>query len=88
MQLFRHRLTSANRLNLVVAGGVAANQYLRDALRAAAEAENFALFVPPPGLCTDNAAMIARAGAERFIAGQIDAAPMATPARARWPLSD
>jgi hypothetical protein len=32
--------------------------------------------------------MIARAGAERFIAGQMDAAPMATPARARWPLSE
>jgi N6-L-threonylcarbamoyladenine synthase len=88
MQLFRHRLSSADELNLVVAGGVAANQYLRETLRAAAEAENFALFVPPPGLCTDNAAMIARAGAERFIAGQIDAKPMATPARARWPLSD
>jgi len=31
--------------------------------------------------------MIARAGAERFIAGKIDATPMASPARARWPLS-
>jgi N6-L-threonylcarbamoyladenine synthase len=44
--------------------------------------------VPPVELCTDNAAMIARAGAERFIAGHIDAAPMAILARARWPLSD
>ena len=87
MQLFRDDLSSADTLNLVVAGGVAANQYLRGALRAAAEAENFALFVPPPALCTDNAAMIARAGAERFIAGKIDATPMASPARARWPLS-
>jgi N6-L-threonylcarbamoyladenine synthase len=88
MQIFRHDLSPAAQLNLVVAGGVAANQYLRQALRDVAEAENFALFVPPVALCTDNAAMIARAGAERFIAGHIDAAPMAILARARWPLSD
>jgi N6-L-threonylcarbamoyladenine synthase len=35
-------------------------------------------------LCTDNAAMIAWAGAERFAAGLTD--PLDTPARARWPL--
>ena len=74
-------------LNLVVAGGVAANHYLRARLSDAAAAENFTLFVPPPALCTDNAAMIARAGGERFAAGLIEARPMATPARARWPLS-
>ena len=74
-------------LSLVVAGGVAANLYLRNRLSQAAEAENFTLFVPPPALCTDNAAMIARAGAERFAAGLIEARPMATTARARWPLN-
>ena len=58
MQIFRHDLSSAAQLNLVVAGGVAANQYLRQALRDVAEAENFALFVPPVALCTDNAASI------------------------------
>ena len=42
-------------------------------------------FVAPPGwLCTDNAAMIAWAGAERFAAGLTD--PLDAPARARWPL--
>ena len=73
-------------LSLVVAGGVAANLYLRERLKQAAAVENFNLFVPPPGLCTDNAAMIARAGAERFAAGLDKTQPMATIARARWPL--
>ena len=73
-------------LSLVVAGGVAANLYLRERLKQAAEGENFTLFVPPPALCTDNAAMIARAGAERFAAGLVKTRPMAAIARARWPL--
>ena len=42
--------------------------------------------VPPAWLCTDNAAMIAWAGAERFAAGLTDA--LDAPARARWPLDE
>ena len=42
--------------------------------------------VPPGWLCTDNAAMIAWAGAERFAAGLTDA--LDAPARARWPLDE
>ncbi|MCM8731494.1 tRNA (adenosine(37)-N6)-threonylcarbamoyltransferase complex transferase subunit TsaD [Hephaestia sp. GCM10023244] len=69
---------------LVVAGGVAANTAVRGALEALA-ADHGLRFVAPPGwLCTDNAAMIAWAGAERFAAGLTD--PLDTPARARWPL--
>jgi N6-L-threonylcarbamoyladenine synthase len=85
----RFRLDQANAaasLSLVVAGGVAANQYLRARLSALAAAENFTLYVPPPALCTDNAAMIARAGGERLAGGMVDAQSMATAARARWPL--
>ena len=48
--------------HLVVCGGVAANRGLRQALAAAAEEDGFALYVPAPALCTDNAAMIALAG--------------------------
>jgi len=69
---------------LVVAGGVAANGAVRAALQALA-AEQGLRFVAPPGwLCTDNAAMIAWAGAERFAAGLTD--PLDVAARARWPL--
>jgi N6-L-threonylcarbamoyladenine synthase len=69
---------------LVVAGGVAANAFLRRRLTAAASDFGFALHVPPPALCTDNGAMIAWAGVERLRAGLID--PLDAPARARWPL--
>jgi N6-L-threonylcarbamoyladenine synthase len=69
---------------LVVAGGVAANQAIGTALRAAAAAVGARLVVPPAALCTDNGAMIAWAGAERLAAGLVDG--LDAPARARWPL--
>jgi N6-L-threonylcarbamoyladenine synthase len=71
---------------LVVAGGVAANQAIRSALEALAAAHGRGFSVPPAWLCTDNAAMIAWAGAERFAAGERD--PLDVPARARWPLDE
>ena len=69
---------------LVVAGGVAANGAVRAALEALAAEHGLPFSAPPLWLCTDNAAMIAWAGAERFAAGLTD--PLDTPARARWPL--
>src|SRR3954464_15815595 len=69
---------------LVVAGGVAANQAIRSALAGLASAHGRRFSVPPAWLCTDNAAMIAWAGAERFAAGLTDG--LNAPARARWPL--
>jgi N6-L-threonylcarbamoyladenine synthase len=69
---------------LVVAGGVAANKAIRAALSGLAETEGRRFSVPPSRLCTDNAAMIAWAGAERFAAGLTD--ELDAPARARWPL--
>lgn len=69
---------------LAVAGGVAANQLIRAKLETVS-AENGVSFVAPPlALCTDNAAMIAYAGLERFRAGQQD--DMTLMARPRWPL--
>jgi N6-L-threonylcarbamoyladenine synthase len=69
---------------LVVAGGVAANKAIRSALQDLAGTQGLRFVAPPLWLCTDNAAMIAWAGAERFAAGLTD--PLDTPARARWPL--
>ncbi|HXP96537.1 MAG TPA: tRNA (adenosine(37)-N6)-threonylcarbamoyltransferase complex transferase subunit TsaD [Telmatospirillum sp.] len=69
---------------LVVAGGVAANALLRQTLAEVAGKAGFRLVAPPLRLCTDNAAMIAWAGLERFRLGQQDGLDFAP--RPRWPL--
>ncbi len=69
---------------LVVAGGVAANGAVRTGLEALATEMGLPFIAPPLWLCTDNAAMIGWAGAERFAAGLIDG--LDVQARARWPL--
>lgn len=69
---------------LAVAGGVAANKAIRAALETVCETNGTRFTAPPLALCTDNAAMIAYAGAERFLAGQTD--DMTLVARPRWPL--
>ena len=71
---------------IVAAGGVAANTAVRDALRVEAQKRGFTLLAPPLKYCTDNAAMIALAGAERLALGRIDS--LSAPARARWPLDE
>jgi N6-L-threonylcarbamoyladenine synthase len=70
---------------LIVAGGVAANGAIRDALAALCAGEGFQIKIPPPKLCTDNAAMVAWAGVEYGQRGYFDALGMAP--RARWPLA-
>ena len=67
-----------------VAGGVAANSAIRASLETVCAAEGAGFVAPPLALCTDNAAMIAYAGAELFAAGHRD--DMTLAARPRWPL--
>src|SRR5262249_20894437 len=71
---------------LVVAGGVGANQQLRECLATAAEENGLQLFFPPLDLCTDNGAMIAVAGLARLRA---DPPALATrfAVQPRWPLA-
>ena len=68
----------------VAAGGVAANSYLKDGLKKLCSSYGMNFHTPPPELCTDNGAMIAWAGAERFKIKDFDSLDIG--AKARWAL--
>jgi len=70
--------------NLVIAGGVAANQSIKKRLAELINTENIQLHVPPAQFCTDNAAMIAWAGIEKLKYGYTS--PLDFKPRPRWPL--
>jgi N6-L-threonylcarbamoyladenine synthase len=70
---------------IAVVGGVAANGRLRALLSERAAAAGCRLRVPPPALCTDNAVMVAAAGARMLAHGA--AADLSLDARARVPLT-
>jgi N6-L-threonylcarbamoyladenine synthase len=84
MAMFRGDFPGGN--TLVVAGGVAANQAIGAGLTKLCAEEDFLIRIPPPRLCTDNAAMIAWAGVERLSASAVSDA-LSVPPRARWPLA-
>lgn len=69
---------------VAIAGGVAANDYLRGRLAAICSNHHMLFTAPPLALCTDNAAMIAYAGGTLYQLGQVDDQRLS--ARPRWPL--
>lgn len=72
--------------HFVLAGGVAANQYLRDILQTTCTNHSLELIAPPISLCTDNAAMIAWVGQEKLRLNQLSSLNFAP--RPRWPLDE
>ncbi|MGI9381123.1 MAG: tRNA (adenosine(37)-N6)-threonylcarbamoyltransferase complex transferase subunit TsaD [Methyloligellaceae bacterium] len=86
MALYLNKIGSQAANNLVVAGGVAANEQIRSCLRQCAAENGFRLFVPPASLCTDNAAMIAWTGALKLDRGLTNTLDF--DARARWPFDE
>jgi N6-L-threonylcarbamoyladenine synthase len=80
------RLAPPSVQNVVIAGGAAANQTLRDALQKICLRYNKNFVAPPLALCTDNAAMIAWAGVEYLQRGY--QSPLNCAPRPRWPLMD
>ena len=78
---------SKNKNNLfVIAGGVASNKKIRDCLKLLSREENFETMFPPINLCSDNAAMIALVGLEKFKKKQFD--NLDFPAKPRWQLDE
>jgi len=82
----RRALKQEGLKTLVMAGGVSANLSLRAGLERALAKEGAKVFYPAPRFCTDNGAMIAYAGAQRLLAGQVDDAD--TRVRPRWPMEE
>jgi len=82
LALYLHELPA--KPMLAVAGGVAANKAIRAGLETVCAEMGVGFTAPPLSLCTDNGAMIAYAGLERFAGGGRDDLTLA--ARPRWPL--
>ena len=73
---------------VAVGGGVACNGPLRERLREAAVRDRFELFLTPPNLCTDNAAMVAAQGALVHATRGPDRLPLTVRVRGSWRRDD
>ena len=82
----RRALESEGLKSLIIAGGVSANQRLREQLESQLKKIKASVFYARPEFCTDNGAMIAYAGAQRLLDGQSSELNLSI--RARWPLAE
>lgn len=80
----RRALEYTGMQSLIIAGGVSANEHLREVLQATVTKSKARLFYAQPHFCTDNGAMIAYAGCQRLLAGQHD--DLGIKAFPRWSL--
>ena len=85
MNLFKKKYGDEKKV-FVIAGGVASNNKIRKNLTELSIKNNFEPIFPPKNLCSDNAAMIAWAGIERFKLGLLN--KLDFPTKARWPLDE
>ena len=86
MQMFLQNNKKIKKPFFVIAGGVAANKSIRNNLENVCKENGFENLFPPSSLCSDNAAMIAWAGIERYKKKLIDNTKFS--ARPRWPLDE
>jgi len=84
MEIFLEKNNKNKKNIFVIAGGVAANLTIRKNLNLLSKEKNFSAIFPPVALCSDNAAMIAWAGIERYKKNLIN--NLEFPSKARWPL--
>jgi len=82
----KRALKETGHKQLVIAGGVSANQQLRSRLNELAQTTPLEVFYPQAQFCTDNGAMIAYAGLQRLKAGEHDGDGFET--TPRWNLGD
>ena len=86
MELFLNNNKKNKKNYFVIAGGVASNKTIRSNLQQVCKEMNFEYIFPPANLCTDNAAMIAWAGIERYKKNLVD--DITFSAKPRWPLDE
>ena len=78
------KLSSVEKISFSLAGGVAANKNIRNSLKSLCNDLDIMFSAPPLDLCTDNALMIAYAGAQMYLGGQVDNMDLSP--RPRWPI--
>lgn len=82
LQKVEYTADALNLSTICLSGGVSANSYLNQSIRELGTKKGWNIFIPPLNLCTDNGAMIALAGYQKYLQNDfstIDASP-----KSRW----